>query len=197
MRHNDWERHIGRALELGTYRAEFRPEDAARLLDRARDQQIAGRWEGYARQRAARGTHIQPSPEAPPFSLARDVTVRITVRMTLEMVGDRLITGDGELVFHYQALGLALDVAVYMDIDGSLLEDGRVAIELRNIEDSSHLVHFSAVIGADGATLRGSYQAFGVATRRAVTGEVLLEKLPEDPSSCEVVTRRGKARHAA
>ena len=62
MRNNDWERHIARALELGTYRAELRPEDTARLLDRARDQRIAGKWEGYARQTAARGTLIKPSP---------------------------------------------------------------------------------------------------------------------------------------
>ena len=106
MRNNDWERHIARALELGAYRAELRPEDAARLRDKARDQRMAGRWRAMPGRDCQRDAY-QTLPEAPPFSLARDMTIWITVRMTLEMAGDRFITGDGELVFHYHTLGLA------------------------------------------------------------------------------------------
>jgi hypothetical protein len=186
---DELEQQIIRALRQGTYRADARPEDAT---GKAKRQRIAGRWEGYARQKLNKGTLLKPLPKISESMVPHDTSILITVRLTMDITGDHLLSGNGELEFHYRPLGVDFDQTVYVDIDGSLLEGNRFAVELQNIEDNSHLAHFSGTISDDGLTLTGKYQAFGIATKKAVSGDVFLEKIPDVPESCEIISAQRK-----
>jgi hypothetical protein len=187
MTTDDRDQHIIRALHQQTYRAEARPEAAARLLDVARASQVAGRWEGQAWQKIYQGTVLKVSEDIE-VPVPSDGAFFITVRMRFDIAEDHLITGEGELVFDFQPLGKDLTRTVYMDVDGAVLKDSRIAVELRNIMDDSRVAHISGTISTDGLTFAGTYQAFGMYTRMAVAGDFLLEKISEVPESCEMIT---------
>jgi len=106
-----------------------------------------------------------------------DTSAEIALRVTFERSGNAQFSGDAELDIDLSQLDIEVVKSVYVDIQGERLHDGRHVFEAQDIEDVSCRMHLTATLSEDGQALSGTYQAIGLLSQEAVTGEFSLKRL--------------------
>jgi hypothetical protein len=166
-----------------------RPQDISYILPATGAQRIAGRWEGYARHTIPKGTLLaHPEEREGNIIVDHDTSGVIALRVTFERSGNAQFSGDAELDIDLSQLDIEVVKSVYVDIQGERLHDGRYVFEAQDIEDASSRMHVTATLSEDGQTLSGTYQAIGLLTKEAVTGEFSLKRLRGLREGYEVIT---------
>jgi hypothetical protein len=120
--------------------------------------------------------------------IEHDTSAIIALHVTFERSGDAQFSGDGELDIDLSQLDIEDVNSVYVDIQGERLHDGRYVFEAQDIEDASCRMLVTATLSEDGQSLSGTYQAVGLLTKEAVTGEFYLKKVRGLREDCEVIT---------
>jgi hypothetical protein len=184
------EKYIREALrQLAYHDPAIRPPDISYILPAAGKQRIAGRWEGCARHTIGKGTLLaHPIEREQSIVIEHDTSAIIALHVTFERSGDAQFSGDGELDIDLSQLDIEDVNSVYVDIQGERLHDGRYVFEAQDIEDASCRMLVTATLSEDGQSLSGTYQAVGLLTKEAVTGEFYLKKARGLREDCEVIT---------
>jgi hypothetical protein len=165
------------------------PGESSRVVPDSRTRQIAGPWEGSAIHPTREGTLLSlPGEEEHGIVVERVISARTALRITIESSKDEQFSGDGELDVDLSQLDITYVKSVYVDISGEALQDGTFAFEAQNIEDAGNRMYFKATLSDDGQTLTGTYQAVGLLTNDAVTGEFYMQKVRKVTERCEVIT---------
>ena len=165
-------------------------EDAEGLLPPTPEEQITGRWEGYAWQTLLKGTHLTLPEEigGSEIEVARDMITFTAMRLTLQSSDDSQLSGNGQLDFDLHRLYIDFVKTVHVTITGARLEDGSYTFETQNIKDTSNQIHFSqGTLSKDGQVLMGKFYAMGFMTKRHVEGDFQLVKVREVPGDYEVI----------
>jgi hypothetical protein len=182
--------YIKEALKQLAYEAlPALPGEPPRVVPDSRAQQIAGRWEGSAVHPIREGTLLSlPGEQEQGIVVEHVISARTALRITFESSEDEQFSGDGELDIDLSQLDITYVKSVYTDITGEALQDGCFAFEAQNIEDAGSRMYFKATLSDDGQTLTGTYQAVGLLTNEAVTGEFYMQKVQKVTEGCEVIT---------
>jgi len=186
----EFEIYIREALKQLAYEAlPARLGETSGVVSSSRAQQIAGRWEGYARHTIGEGTLLSLPGEQEQGIVVEDViSARTALRVTFERSEDEQFSGDCELDIDLSSLNIAYVKSMYVDITGEALRDGRFAFEAQDTEDAGNRIHFTATLSDDGQMLRGKFQAVGLMTNEAVTGEFYLQRARMSTEGYEVIT---------